>query len=38
MNKRILGAFAVLIVLAVGAAVIVFMLNSPQKTGPREYS
>jgi glutamine cyclotransferase len=38
MNKRILGALAVLIILAASAAVIIFMLNSPQKTGPLEYS
>lgn len=38
MSKRVLAALAVILVLALSAAVIVFMLNAPQNAGLREYS
>lgn len=37
-NRRILGVFAVLIVLAISVAVIVLMSNSPEEAEPKEYS
>jgi glutamine cyclotransferase len=37
-NRRILGVLAVLIVIALSVAIIVFMFNSTQKVEPPEYS